>query len=78
VALNLTAVAPTDSGDFRLFPAGHPLPLASAINFTASRTRASNVIVPVGVGGQVSVYCDMPIASGSTNLVVDVYGFFKR
>jgi hypothetical protein len=79
VALNVTAVNPTDVGDLRLYPAGQTAPLASTINFAPGRTRANNAIVPVGANGQVSVQCDMPVGStGQTNMILDVFGYFKR
>lgn len=79
VALNATAVNPTDSGNLRFFPAGQPAPLASSINFGLGRTRASNAVIALGADGKVSVRCDMPPGSaGSTHLVLDAYGYFKR
>jgi hypothetical protein len=43
------------------------------------RTRANNAVVPLGIGGQVALQWDMPAGSaGHTNLVLDVYGYFKR
>ena len=79
VVLNATAVNPSEAGNLRLYPAGQAAPLASALNFTAGLTRANNAIVPLGTAGQVAVQCDMaPGSSGSTNLVLDVFGYFKR
>jgi hypothetical protein len=79
VALNVTAVNPTDRGNLRLLPAGDPVTMASALNFTAGRTRANNAIVARGLDGQVAVQCDMPAGStGTTHLVLDVYGYFKQ
>jgi hypothetical protein len=79
LALNITAVDPTDGGNLRLYPAGAAPPLASTMNFAPGRTRANNALVTVGTGGQVAVQCDMPPGStGSTHLVLDVFGYFKR
>ncbi|HEY6147543.1 MAG TPA: hypothetical protein VIZ69_07580, partial [Thermoanaerobaculia bacterium] len=75
VAINLAVFQPSNDGDLRLFPAGGTAPLASAINFRAGIVRANNALVPVGIGGQISVQCDMP--SGSTNFFFDVFGFFQ-
>jgi hypothetical protein len=78
VALNVTAVNPTDAGNLRLFPAGAPVPLASAINFVAGRTRANNATVRLGTGGTLSVRCDMSVGSaGTTGLVLDVFGYYR-
>jgi hypothetical protein len=79
VAVNATAVNPTDLGDLRLFPAGQSAPLASALNFIPGRTRANNAVVPLGADGRVTVQCDMPAGSlGATHLVLDVFGYFAR
>jgi hypothetical protein len=79
VALNATAVNATDLGNLRLFPAGQPVPTASSLNFVAGRTRANNATVPLGAGGAVTVQCDMPPGSmGTSHLVLDAYGYYKR
>lgn len=75
VAVNLAVFLPTNGGDLRVFPAGAPVPLASAINFRTDIVRANNAVVPLGAGGMISVQCDMP--SGTTNFFFDVYGFFQ-
>jgi hypothetical protein len=79
VALNVTAVNPTDHGFLRLYPAGTPAPFVSAVNFVPGRTRANNAVVALGADGQLAVQCDMPAGStGTTHLVLDVYGYFIR
>jgi hypothetical protein len=75
VAVIIAVVAPSDFGDLRVYPAGGPAPLASAINFRSGIVRANNGIAPLGAGGQISVQCDMP--SGSTDFFLDVYGYFQ-
>ena len=51
-------------------------PPASALNFTAGRTRANSALVSLGTGGAIGVQCDM--ASGTlTHLLVDVSGYFQ-
>ncbi len=78
VALILVAVAPSDSGDIRLYPAGGIAPITSAINFRIGITRANNAVIPLGTGGQISAFCDMPLGStGSTHFVLDAYGYFQ-
>jgi hypothetical protein len=79
VAVNVTAVNPTDLGNLRLFPAGQAVPNASTLNFVAGASRANNAVATLGAGGEVAVRCDMPPGSpGSTHLVLDVFGYFKR
>ncbi|HEX6738628.1 MAG TPA: hypothetical protein VF310_10165, partial [Vicinamibacteria bacterium] len=78
VAVMLIAVRPGDPGDLRLYPAGLPLPNSSALAFNRNRDRAGNAIVPLGLGGQVDVRCDMPAGSAaSTHFVLDVFGYWR-
>lgn len=72
VALDLTAAGSTASGYVTAYAAGSPRPLASSLNFPAGRVVANRVIVPVGPTGAVAV----ANARGTTNLVVDVDGWF--
>jgi hypothetical protein len=71
----LTVVNPTAEGYLTLYPAGGSLPLASMINFRSGIVRANSAIVVVGASGQISVFCGM--ASGSTDFVLDVSGWFE-
>jgi FG-GAP-like repeat len=77
IVANVTAVRPSDNGDFRLFPAGTALPTSSTINFAAGRSRANNAIVPLGGIDEkgISVRCDMP--AGFADFVLDVSGYFR-
>ena len=78
IAINVTVVGATDQGDLRLFPAGGPTPSTSTINFAVNNVRANNAIIPLGVGGQIAVQCDMPPGSaGTTHFLFDVAGYFK-
>jgi hypothetical protein len=75
IALNVTVINPGSSGDLRIYPAGSPVPPASAINFSAGRTRANNAIIPVsGNPAHFTVQCDM--GSGTSNLAIDISGYF--
>jgi hypothetical protein len=78
IAVNMTAVNPGELGDLRLYPTGQPVPLVSAINFAAGKTRANNAIVTLGTAGAIDVQCDMAVGStSSTHFVLDVTGYFK-
>jgi hypothetical protein len=72
VVLNVTAVDQSANGYFTLFPTGQSRPLASNVNWTPGMTVPNRVIVPVGTGGQVTIYN----ALGSADAVVDVNGYF--
>jgi hypothetical protein len=78
VAINLTVVDQTDFGNLRLFAAGGGTPSSSTINFAAGHVRANNAVIPLGVGGQISVQTDMPAGStGRTHFLFDVTGYFE-
>jgi len=75
VSLNVVVSEPDAPGHLTVFPAGSPLPLSSTINYSAGQTRANNAIVPVGVGGGISVLCGQ--SSGTAQFIVDVNGYFQ-
>jgi len=77
ISANLTAVLPAAAGDLRVFPQGTPAPSASAINFSAGRTRANNAIFSLDGSplGGVAVQCDMPV--GTTHMLLDIGGYFR-
>jgi uncharacterized repeat protein (TIGR01451 family) len=78
VAVIVTVAQQTQMGDLRIYPAGSLPPGASAINFAPGRTRANNTIVALGVGGAITVQCDMPPGiPGSTHFLLDIYGYFR-
>jgi uncharacterized repeat protein (TIGR03803 family) len=73
---NVTVVGATGGADLRIFPSGTPTPTVSSINFNAGQTRANNAILPM-VGnplGSITVRCDIP--SGTTNMLLDINGYF--
>jgi uncharacterized protein YkwD len=72
VAVNVTAAEPCATSFITAYPSGASRPTASNLNFTAARTVANMVIVPVGTNGQISIYND----AGQTHVVVDVLGWF--
>lgn len=72
VVLNVTATAPTATSFLTVYPAGAARPTASNLNLTPGATVPNLVVVPVGVGGQASIYND----AGNTDVLVDVVGWF--
>jgi hypothetical protein len=76
VSANVTAVNPGSRGDFRIFSTGIPVPPVSSINYNTSRTRANNAIISMtgSPTGSITVQCDM--GAGSTNMLLDVGGYF--
>ena len=72
VVLNVTATGTSSAGFFSVFPTGGTFPTSSNLNWTAGVTVPNRVIVPIGNGGQVSVFNGL----GNADLIVDVNGYF--
>lgn len=70
--LNVTVTGPTANGYLTIWPAGAAQPLASNLNFSAGETIPNLVQVQLGSTGAVDVYN----SAGSTNVIVDVEGYF--
>ncbi len=77
VSANLTIVGPLNGGYLTLFPAGANLPPTSTLNFRPGQTRANNAMTTMGAGGQVNVYVGMSGTGGSTNVLLDVNGYYQ-
>lgn len=80
VALNVTVVGPTKEGFIKIWPFGLPLPAVSTINFAAGEPAIANgAIVPLGADAttQISLVYGTATPGGSTNLILDVTGYFK-
>jgi hypothetical protein len=73
VALNVTVTNPTAPGFLTVWPDGQSQPLTSNVNFRAEATVANMVIVPLDADGRIDVYN----YAGSTDVVVDVLGWFS-
>jgi hypothetical protein len=74
VSVNLTVTQPTAAGYLTLYPGG-PAPLTSSMNYRAGQTRANNAVLAVGGSGEIVVRCGQ--ASGTTQFVLDVNGYFQ-
>ncbi len=72
VALNVTVTDTTSDSFLTVYPTGQPLPLVSNLNWPSGETVPNLVIVPVGLGGEVTFYNDQ----GRTDVVVDLEGYF--
>jgi hypothetical protein len=72
VVLNVTAVHPTAWSYLTIWPTGVSQPLASNLNFAPRESAIANMVqVPVGQGGQISIFN----AYGYTDVLVDVEGY---
>jgi hypothetical protein len=76
VAVNLTAVGPTQGGHLTLYPGASASPESSTINFRAGIVRANNAILPLGAAGDLAVLCSLA-GTGSTHFLLDVSGYFE-
>jgi hypothetical protein len=72
VVLNVTVAGTTAGSYLTAYPAGTILPTASNLNWLAGETVPNLVTVEVGSNGGVNLYND----SGSTNVIVDVEGYY--
>jgi murein DD-endopeptidase MepM/ murein hydrolase activator NlpD len=72
VALNVTVTGAGGAGYLALFPTGSPQPASSSINYKAWETVANLVQVPVGTGGDASIY----VGGAAVNVIADVVGYY--
>ena len=70
-SVRMTAVAPSPLGYLTTWPDGQPLPTVATLNAPNGGVVGNEAIVPAGTGGEINVY-----ASASTNLVIDINGYF--
>jgi hypothetical protein len=73
VLVDLTGIAPVQSTTLQVYPYGSASPGGTALRLSASDTRGNLVVVPVGAGGAIAV----DVSSGSSQLRVDVHGYFQ-
>jgi hypothetical protein len=73
VALNVTAVSPSNAGFITVWPCDTSMPTASNVNFTSGAVVANGVVTSLGGNGAVCVYSDQ-----QTDVLVDVLGWFPR
>lgn len=72
VILNVTVTNTTASSYLTLYPTGNSLPIASNLNWVGGQTAPNLVSVPLGTSGSVTINN----ASGNTDVVVDLEGYF--
>lgn len=77
VALNVTVVGATGSGDLSLHPSDQVKPQAAAIAFMAGVVRANNVTLPLPDSGAGTLTAEAVVNGGGTvHLAIDVFGYF--
>ena len=70
-SFNVTVVPQNQLGYLTAWPSGQTQPVVSTLNSTDGSVLANAAIVPAGSGGAVSFY-----ASNTTDLIVDINGYF--
>jgi adhesin/invasin len=73
VIVNVGVTNTTAPSFLTAFPTGQSRPVVSNQNWVANETLSSKAVIPVGSGGQISLYNQF----GSTDAVVDVDGYFS-
>lgn len=71
VVVNVTVTEPTAGSHLTVYPDGQGMPNVSNLNFVKGQTIADLVVVPV-VDGKIRFYN----ASGSTEIIADLSGYF--
>jgi hypothetical protein len=74
IAGNLTVTGGTAAGSIRLVPGGAPPTGTATVDFRAGRSRANNVVMPLGASGDVVVD---GLVSGTVHVLLDVTGWFE-
>jgi hypothetical protein len=70
--LNVTAVDPSAAGFLTVWQEGTTMPVVSNLNFAAGQTVPNLVTTGLSASGMVSIYLN----TGSTNVIVDVEGYY--
>ncbi|BDC52373.1 hypothetical protein F183_A46880 [Bryobacterales bacterium F-183] len=70
-SLNATVVPPAGFGYLTLWPSGTAQPVVSTLNAVTGTVVANAAIVPAGTNGAIEAF-----ASGNTDLVLDINGYF--
>jgi subtilisin family serine protease len=74
VLLNVTAVTPTKSGWFTVYPGTASLPLASNLNFSPGAAVPNAVVSGLGTDGTIAIY--NASIGGNTQVLSDLAGYF--
>ena len=75
VSVNITVTQSAAPGHLTIHPADTGIPLASAINFSAGKTRANNAILRLSADGTGSIRVENA-STGPVHFILDVNGYF--
>jgi hypothetical protein len=76
VAINITSVGSTSSGDVAVYAVEPPTVSNSVLSFGLGVTRANNALVPISASGTLKIKPNLT-AQATTHVVVDVVGYFQ-
>jgi Tol biopolymer transport system component len=78
LAVNVTVIGATGSGNLKLYPSGLLAPGTSTINFAAGQTRANNALVSLTPGVERGLAAFASVGGGGTvHVLLDVTGYFE-
>ena len=78
VVLNVMTVAPSAAGWLTIYPKGTTKPGTKNMNFAAGQNVSNMVIAKLGTGTVANAgYISIANSAGSTNVIVDVVGYFS-
>lgn len=75
---NLTVTGQTHAGYLSLTTTSIAAPTTSTLNFPAGDTRANNVTMPLGAGGNIFVVYRSNGGTGGAHAILDVTGYFRE
>jgi hypothetical protein len=72
VSLNITVTNPQGPGHIVIYPQGGAQPTVSTLNYVAGQTIANAAVVPLGVGGGITIVAGV----SGTDLLIDTNGHY--
>ena len=72
--VNVTSVDSTDPSFITVWPTGSPRPLASTLNPRPGAAVPNQAYLRLGTNGRLDAFNN----AGSTNVIVDVFGYFTE
>jgi RHS repeat-associated protein/uncharacterized repeat protein (TIGR01451 family) len=77
VSANLTIVQPQGSGFLTVYPGDAQLPPTSNLSFTTGQVRANNSVLLLAGDASGTINTFLAVDRGTTNLLLDVNGYFQ-
>lgn len=77
VAVNITVVNPTSVGYLKAYGAGEDAGDSSLVNFEAGQVVPNSAVLRPGRDGKLTVRVATPLAAGSVDVLIDVFGWFS-